>query len=306
MGWLIRRASQVAALATLAVATGCAGAPNSGGSHPGPAGMPTSRATAPSQGSSGSDGPTSRSGRTPKPKIKSPFVGLASYVAQTHCYIGAAAYDPRTGQTFVFDSDPGVPERTASIVKVEIMGTLFREHEVSGQPLSQSEESLLTTMIENGGAPAIQRFDDSIGMTGTTASTDEFIPGSTDLPGWGWTTTTARDQLTVVKDFAFANKWIHNTYRLQGLYLMENVEADQDWGVSSGVPSGVTVALKNGWLPINVADNTDWQIDSIGWVKGDGRDYVLAILSQGAADYDDGVAIVDHIGAYVYDAMGSN
>ena len=48
---------------------------------------------------------------------------------------------------------------------------------------------------------------------------------------------------------------------------MENVAPDQRWGVSGGVPAGVTVALKNGWLPLNDA-NTDWQVNSVGWVSG--------------------------------------
>ena len=61
---------------------------------------------------------------------------------------------------------------------------------------------------------------------------------------------------------------------------MENVSADQAWGVSGGVPAGVTVALKNGWLPLNDA-NTDWQINSIGWVSGDGRDYLLGDAEHG-------------------------
>ncbi len=39
--------------------------------------------------------------------------------------------------------------------------------------------------------------------------------------------------------------------------LIENVESDQAWGVSAGVPAGVTVALKNGWLSLE--DGGDWQ-----------------------------------------------
>jgi hypothetical protein len=50
------------------------------------------------------------------------------------------------------------------------------------------------------------------------------------------------------------------------------------WGVCAGAPAGVTVALKNGWVPI-VDD--DWQINSIGYVNGQGRDYVVAILTNG-------------------------
>ena len=73
---------------------------------------------------------------------------------------------------------------------------------------------------------------------------------------------------------------------------MESVIPAQRWGVTCGpgatqaatlpayaqpVP-GVTVALKNGWkyLPTCAAqdDSCPWQVNSIGWVKGEGRDYV--------------------------------
>ncbi len=326
---LMRRTSQIAALSALAVAAaGCASVsgalPDSSPSATvaqrntsSPPASPTVGAPAPSGSSTPTPKSTPKSTSKPK-KQKSPFGGLASYVASSHYYVTAAVYDRKTGRTFVFNPRPGVPMRTASIVKVEIMGTLFRKHETSGQAVSASDESLLTTMIENsdndsatslwdsdGGPSAIQNFDNSIGMTGTTASTDEFIPGSSDLPGWGWTTTTALDQVTLVKDFAYKNKWIDDSNRLQGLRLMESVEADQRWGVSGGVPAGVTVALKNGWLPTVIASDSDWQMDSIGWVKGDGRNYVLAILVQGIPNYDSSsMAFLDHIGAMVYANLG--
>ena len=62
--------------------------------------------------------------------------------------------------------------------------------------------------------------------------------------------------------------------------FMENVTPGQRWGVTGGVPPQAMVALKNGWLPLNSA-RTDWQINSIGWVKGSGRDYLMAVLTTG-------------------------
>ncbi len=54
---------------------------------------------------------------------------------------------------------------------------------------------------------------------------------------------------------------------------MENVGSDQAWGVSSGIPSGVSVALKNGWVPLT--SNTDSEVNSIGRVNGDARAYLI-------------------------------
>ena len=56
---------------------------------------------------------------------------------------------------------------------------------------------------------------------------------------------------------------------------MEHVTSSQAWGVSGGVPAGVIIALKNGFSIIN-----GWQINSMGWVNGQGRDYLMAVLTD--------------------------
>ena len=202
----------------------------------------------------------------------------------------AAVYDKRTGRFWVWNGR--VREDTASIVKVEIMGTALREAETARTPLPAAEQALMPPMIENsdndaatamlakvGGPSAVMRFDRSAGLTQTTVSTLALIPG-TSLPGWGLTKTTALDEVRLVSRFAYPNPILSSASRKYGLNLMEHVEADQAWGVSGGVPPGVTVALKNGWLPHNLAANSDWQVNSIGWIAGHGRDYVLAVLTN--------------------------
>jgi hypothetical protein len=86
------------------------------------------------------------------------------------------------------------------------------------------------------------------------------------------------------------------------LRLMENVAPSQRWGVSGGVPAQVTVALKNGWLPLG-PDGTDWQINSVGWVCGLGRDYLMAVLSTGNPTEADGIDTTGHLSAIVWDRM---
>jgi hypothetical protein len=78
--------------------------------------------------------------------------------------------------------------------------------------------------------------------------------------GWGNTTTTARDQVAIVRTLAYRNRTLGPDAREYGLHLMESVEPTQRWGITCG-PRGttcaapdyatpdpdVTVALKNGW-----------------------------------------------------------
>ena len=65
---------------------------------------------------------------------------------------------------------------------------------------------------------------------------------------------------------------------------------------------GVTVALKNGWLPLT-AGNSDWQVNSVGWVSGDGRSYLMAVLSTGNPSEQYGIDTLSHLGAMVWSAL---
>jgi hypothetical protein len=72
--------------------------------------------------------------------------------------------------------------------------------------------------------------------------------------------------------------------------------------VSSGVPAGVTVALNNGWLPLGVG-SSDWQVNSVGWVSGDGRDYLMAVFSAGNPSKQYGIDTLNHLGAMVWGSL---
>jgi beta-lactamase class A len=225
--------------------------------------------------------------------------------------VTAAVFDAATGRTWTFNS--GLVQDTASIVKVEIMGTALWEAQNQGQPMPGTEAALMPSMIENsdndsatsllsdvGGPTALARFDRVAGMTNTTPSNLEYIPG-TSLPGWGLTTTSALDEVALMSKFAFPNTVLSDESRQYGLNLMEQVESDQDWGVSTGPPSGTTVALKNGWLPLSA---NNWQINSIGWVSGDGRSYVLAVLTTGSPTEQYGIQTADTVAQAVFTQFG--
>ena len=256
-------------------------------------------------------GPTS----TTAASVASVFAGLSTYLAGRSGLVTAAVYDERSGNTWTLN--PGAAAQdTASIVKVEIMGAALQQAQAKHAPLPASQASLMSPMIENsdnqsattlladvGGPSALAAFDRSAGMTDTTPSTLAFIPGTT-LPGWGLTTTTARDEVKLMSTFAFSNDVLDDASRSYGLSLMENVEADQNWGVSGGVPAGTVIALKNGWLPLNSVAESDWQVNSIGWISGSGRNYVLAVLTTGSPTEAYGIATIDAIASSVFTKLG--
>jgi hypothetical protein len=241
----------------------------------------------------------------------SPFARLRRYLSGRAGEVTAAVYDATSKQTWVLH--PGAVQDTASIVKVEIMGTALAEAESRRSPLPATEAALMPSMVEDsdnqsattlladvGGATAVARFDRSLGMRHTTPSSLALIPG-TPWPGWGLTTTTALDEVTLVSAFAYPNSVLSAASRRYGLGLMEQVEADQDWGVSGGVTSGTTVALKNGWLPLGPSD---WQINSIGWISGHGRNYVLAILTDHDPSEAYGIQTIAHLATVIFAQLG--
>ena len=96
------------------------------------------------------------------------------------------------------------------------------------------------------------------------------------------------------------NSLLTDASRAYILDLMQHVTPSQDWGATGGVPPGVSVALKNGF-----AMSVGWQINTTGWVTGDGRDYLIAVLTNGNASEQYGIDTVDGVSALVWNAFGT-
>jgi len=237
---------------------------------------------------------------------------VASYVSTRAGVVLAAVYDLRTGQTWQFGQ--GQPQDEASVVKLDVLETLLAERGRSGTELSAGDRSMAEQMIEDsgndaatslwdevGGASGIRSFNTSAGLADTVPSACVNCPGF-PWPGWGLSTTIPGDQLTLLRTLVEPNSLLTNTERSYALSLMENVTPDQRWGVSGGVPAQVTVALKNGWLPLNSANN-NWQINSVGWISGSGRDYLIAVLTTGNPTEQYGIDTIDQLAAMVWNEM---
>jgi hypothetical protein len=199
------------------------------------------------------------------------------------------------------------------VVKVDILETLLSESDGAG--LLADDQALAQQMIEDsdndaatalwyaaGATAGVADYNAKAGLTRTTPSPCVECAGF-PWPGWGLTTTVPYDQITLLKRIILPNSLLTSAERSYALSLLENVTPDQAWGVSGGVPAGVTVALKNGWLPLNAAA-TDWQINSEGWVSGDGRDYLICVLTTGNPDEQYGIDTISQLSSLVWSAMG--
>ncbi len=232
----------------------------------------------------------------------------ASYLASRSGTVVAAVYDVGTGQTWSLG--PRHPQAEASIVKLDILETLYAQQR-DGSASAPPDRSLAQRMMEDsdnsaatslwnavGGPGQIQSFNAAAGLTHTLPSSCVSCPGFA-WPGWGLTTTTPADQIALLREVVEPSTLLTDAQRKGVLDLMENVTPAQRWGVTGGVPLQATVALKDGWLPLNSA-KTNWQINSIGWVKGSGRDYLMAVLTTGNPTEQYGIDTINRLSAMVW------
>jgi beta-lactamase class A len=200
------------------------------------------------------------------------------------------------------------------VVKLDVLETLLAQRD-HGSGLSPVDRALAARMIEEsdndaatslwhevGGAARIRSFNARAGLTQTVPSSCVVCPGFA-WPGWGLTTTTPDDQIALLRQLVTAGSLLTPAARGYALSLLENVIPAQRWGISAGVPAGVTVALKNGWLPLRGPDG-DWQVNSVGWVSGGGRDYLMAVLSTGNPSAQYGIDTISGLAAMMWQQMG--
>ena len=235
----------------------------------------------------------------------------ASYVAARSGVVLAAVYDLSSRQSWTM-GNASQAQAEASVVKLDILETLLAQ-QPGGIPAA--DQALTQQMMEDssndaatalwnavGGPSGIRAFNAAAGLTRTTPSACVQCPGF-PWPGWGLSTTTPLDQIALLRELVEPNGVISAGDRDSAVQMMESVTPSQRWGVSGGVPAQATVALKNGWLPLDQA-GTDWQINSVGWVSGLGRDYLIAVLSTGNPSEAYGIDTINGLSAIVWNSLG--
>jgi Beta-lactamase enzyme family len=206
--------------------------------------------------------------------------------------VGFAVDDQAAGFSCQFHQRRGF--HSASVVKVIILCALLRELQLSHQRLApgksvlaqemitQSDNDAATTLWDDVGMADLNSFLTAAGMSRTRLGQDGY---------WGLTEVNAEDELLLLRLLLTKNPVLDHASRACALALMANVTPAQRWGVSAGAPAGVTVHLKNGWLP----DPVLWAINSIGDFTGPDGDYSLAILTRDNPTMSYGVHTVETI-----------
>ncbi|WP_232303688.1 serine hydrolase [Pseudofrankia sp. DC12] len=177
---------------------------------------------------------------------------------------------------------------TASTVKLDILTDLLSKTGEGGKlpapqlarakpMISVSDNTAASTLWRTaGGTAGMNAFYGRLGMTSTTAGSGGY---------WGLTETTALDQLKVLRAVSYPGPYLSANARATATSLLNTVIPAQRWGLTAGVPAGVSVQLKNGWLP----HGPGWVVNSLAHVHGAGKDYVMAVYTRDSATEQTGI-----------------
>jgi beta-lactamase class A len=227
---------------------------------------------------------------------------LSRYVHSRQSRVGIAVYDANTHTTYGLNQ--AATFQTASIVKAQILEAVLQRAQTQRRPLTAVEQANLAAMIQRSDNHAATTLWHLLGGASAVAAFDRLVPMPATTPhaAWGLTTTTAADNVRLLRAFAFPNATLTPRHRAYGLSLLEHVVGDQRWGVAAGVAPTAVVALKNGWLPRS--DPATWRVNSIGWVRGAQRNYVVAVLTDHNPSMRYGIDTIQQLSRMLWNRLG--
>jgi hypothetical protein len=120
---------------------------------------------------------------------------------------------------------------------------------------------------------------------------------------WGLTQITVTDEQKLLKLLTAKNAVLSDNSRAYVLKLMGQVVSSQRWGTPYGVPSGVTVAVKNGWLQ---RATNGWRVHSVGAFKGGGHDYMITVLTHGNSTMNYGIATIQAVAKVIHKDLAAS
>ncbi|HVM28301.1 MAG TPA: serine hydrolase, partial [Mycobacteriales bacterium] len=255
-------------------------------------------AAAPSSAAASSPPPSSCTARDPVPP------GLADELAAR--YPGrrftAAVYEP-TGCTYSLN--PDLRLTTASVVKTQIMTALLLRAQRQGRSLTTWERDRIWPMITQSADPPTNELWSSLGgREPVQAVARELGMHDTVHPDryWGITTTSAADQVRLLRQVVPGEYGpLTAASRAEARHYLTSVVPSQRWGASARVPSGWTVAMKNGFYSSQCCR---WRLNTAGWVeRPDGTGWAVVVLSDGWSNDSEGIAAVHELTGRLNAAM---
>jgi hypothetical protein len=212
-----------------------------------------------------------------------------------------AVHDRRSGVTLHLAS--GEAEMLSTIKVVIAMAALRRAAEARrrltdsetvllGAMLRESDNDATNTVLAQLGSRAVEAEISALRLTRTV-----FQPQGN---WWGWSTTIPEDLLLVVDALVDGTTDLGTSRERWLLRQMQSTVQWQRWGVARPPLRGdLVVSTKNGWGPAPGG----YRVNSMGHVKGEGRDYSMAVLGSSPVGFTDGTATVSTLATMVHKAL---
>ncbi|MFF5309440.1 serine hydrolase [Streptomyces massasporeus] len=218
--------------------------------------------------------------------------------------VAVGLYDRSTNTTCTLRASSAYD--SASVVKVTVLATLLWDAKKTNRYLTDRENTLAKAMITKSDNAATSTLWKQLGMTKIknflkAAGMTQTKPGANGY--WGLTQITVTDEQKLLKLLTAKNAVLSDNSRSYIVKLMGQVVSSQRWGTPYGVPSGVSVAVKNGWLQ---RSTNGWRVHSVGAFKGGGHDYVMTVLSHGNSTMNYGIATIQAVAKVIHKDLAAS
>lgn len=212
-----------------------------------------------------------------------------STLQQADGHVTIAVYSNQTKKTYTASNATNHSYRMASTVKVSILvgllmkqGTLNSSEQANAQAMIENSSNTAASalFVELGEKSGLQETFDKLGMTDSKAHEE-----------WGLSTTTPSDQLKLLNAIFYSSNLLSTSQQSYVRNLMQNVESDQQWGISAG---STNFYLKNGWLD----EDDGWIINSIGYIPGNNGasdSYTIAVYTDDNSSMQNGENTIEKL-----------
>ncbi|KOV84219.1 hypothetical protein ADL01_08850 [Streptomyces sp. NRRL WC-3618] len=229
---------------------------------------------------------------------------ITSALAGRRGSISVGVYDRSTKTTCVYREQTAYD--SASVVKVTVLATLLWDAQKQHRALTAREKTLSQAMITKSDNDSTTRLWNQLGLAKirgflAAAAMTQTKPGANGY--WGLTQITARDEQKLLMLTTLTNSVLTDNSRAYIQKLMSEVIASQRWGTPKGVPSGVSVHVKNGWLQ---RASYGWRVHSVGTFKGRGHDYMITVLTHGNSTWNYGIATIEGVAKVVHKDLAAS
>lgn len=219
------------------------------------------------------------------------FVAVQAYLATRPGTVGIVVRDRQTGAVWR-NQYADTMVWTASTIKLAMTIDLFRRDRAGTISLTSNDRALIQEMLHSSD-------DNAADALWAKYSGSDHMTFNNDFPAFGMTSLSPKSGYTNVFPYWGFQKCTPNDLDRLVNYLLsqvpsntrdyivnelENVDADQQWGVWGAGPAAQP-GNKDGWS----LEDTGWVMNSVGWV-GPNQRYTLAVMNSlnGKGGYDDG------------------